>query len=112
MNRTSAYDEFCRRCERQGASQWRFSRMHADPVVQRYCQIGGTETLWEERGPHLEGNVLRVRDLEEAVAATPASDERDVLVRELYSLYWWTFDAFKAKGTVEAMRADAPAQAR
>ena len=38
MARPLTFEDFCDRCERQGASLFLFSRLHDDPVVQRYCQ--------------------------------------------------------------------------
>src|SRR6266566_60708 len=39
MTRALTFDEFCKRCERQGEAVFLFSRLHDDPVVQQYCQL-------------------------------------------------------------------------
>ncbi len=39
MTRALTFDEFCKRCERQGEALFLFSRLHDDPVVQQYCQL-------------------------------------------------------------------------
>ena len=39
MARPLTFEEFCDRCERQGAALFSFSRLHDDPVVQQYCQL-------------------------------------------------------------------------
>src|SRR6185503_16443738 len=36
MIRPVTYEDFCRRCERQGISQWMFSRMHVGSEIQEY----------------------------------------------------------------------------
>ena len=54
-------------------------------------------------GGQLTARVARVHELEPLVEAAPA-DSREALVRELHGLYWWTFEAFKLKGIMEASR--------
>jgi GT2 family glycosyltransferase/glycosyltransferase involved in cell wall biosynthesis len=39
MARPQTFEDFCDRCERQGASLFFFSRLHDEQVVQRYCQL-------------------------------------------------------------------------
>jgi GT2 family glycosyltransferase/glycosyltransferase involved in cell wall biosynthesis len=39
MTRAPTFEEFCNRCERQGESLFLFSRLHDDPVVQKYCKL-------------------------------------------------------------------------
>ena len=43
MTRALTFDEFCKRCERQGEALFLFSRLHDDPVVQQYCQLRSEE---------------------------------------------------------------------
>jgi GT2 family glycosyltransferase/glycosyltransferase involved in cell wall biosynthesis len=38
MTRAPTFEQFCDRCERQGEALFLFSRLHDDPIVQRYCQ--------------------------------------------------------------------------
>lgn len=101
MIRTITYDEFCRRCERQGRSQWQFSRFYDDRRVDEWCGVHGAARRWRELRDELATRVARVHELESAVEAAEPED-RDALVKELHSHYWWTFDAFKTKGIVEA----------
>ncbi len=103
MNRPITYDEFCRRCERQGRSQVHFSRAHPDPVIQQYCQVNGAEEHWGNLKQALAENVRRVHALERQLASRVNSGDRDPLLGELRSLYSWTFKAFKIKGIVEAV---------
>jgi glycosyltransferase involved in cell wall biosynthesis len=101
MIRPITYDEFCRRCERQGRSQRQFSRFYDDRRVDEWCGVHGAERRWRELRGELAIKVTRVHELEHELAtAEPA--ERDRIVKELHGLYWWTFDAFKTKGIVEA----------
>lgn len=101
MIRPITYDEFCRRCERQGRSQWQFSRFYDDRRVDEWCGVHGATQRWRELRGELAVKVARVHDLEQIVEAA-AADEREALVKELHALYWYTFDAFKTKGIAEA----------
>ena len=103
MIRPITYDEFCRRCERQGVSQWMFSQMHADSRVQQWCGVEDAARRWEAAEHELGGKVARARDLERKVARLNGSKPEGVL-RELWALYWSTFDAFKLKGIVAGMQ--------
>ncbi len=103
MIRPITYDEFCGRCERQGRSQWQFSRFYDDRRVDEWCGVHGAERRWRELRGELPAKVARVHALEAELERSPAAD-RDRLVKELHGLYWWTFDAFKTKGIVEAAR--------
>ncbi|NDC63049.1 MAG: glycosyltransferase, partial [Planctomycetia bacterium] len=98
--RPVTYDEFCRRCERQGRSQRQFSRFYDDPAVRDWCRVDGAAQRWDEARDLLAARVARVHELEPLLAAAAAAD-RGPLRDELHALYRWTFDAFKAKGIVE-----------
>jgi glycosyltransferase involved in cell wall biosynthesis len=101
MNRGVTFEEFCRRCERQGRSQHHFANvLHADdPDVRRYCDVDGADRRWADVAGDVEGWKERVAELEVLVAASPgAARWRD----ELHSLYGRTFRALKLKGIVEA----------
>lgn len=106
--RPMTFDEFCRRCERQGRSQWQFHRFHDDPAVRRWCMVEGAEARWDEAGGLLAGRVARVHELERLLGETDDAG-RGPLRGELHELYRWTFDAFKAKGIVEEAARDAHA---
>ncbi len=107
MNRAVTYDEFCRRCERQGVSQWMFSRMHADPLVQRWCGVDDAAEKWQSAEPKLAEKTARARELEDKVALLGGTTPEGLL-RELWSLYWATFDAFKLKGIFGGMHGVVP----
>jgi glycosyltransferase involved in cell wall biosynthesis len=101
MNRALTYDEFCRRCERQGSSLALFSRMHPDPVIQQYCLVGDASERWPTLEPHLSENIRRVGELERALDT--AGRDAEKIRSELHKLYWWTFDAWKLKGVAEGL---------
>lgn len=105
MNRPLSYDEFCRRCERQGWSLLLFSRLHPEPRVQQYCGVRDAELRWREMKGLLEERVGRAHQLEAALEAADSQDRRGQIVEELHSLYRWTFNAFRTRGIVHAMRA-------
>ena len=102
MIRSITYDDFCRRCERQGVSQWMFSQMHADSQVRQWCGVEDAARKWETVERELAGKVAKAHDLERKVARLNGSKPEGVL-RELWALYWSTFDAFKLKGIVSGM---------
>ena len=103
MIRPLTFDEFCRRCERQGRSQMQFSRFYDDRAVRSWCQVDDAEARWSEAREVLDARVARVHELERLLASAAETD-RDTLRQELHGLYHWTFNAFKAKGIVEAAR--------
>ena len=101
MNRPITYDEFCQRCLRQGRSQWQFSRFYQDPNVLAWCGVHDAARRWSEISEQLDENVARVHELEPLIEAGVAGHHGSLL-QELHDLYWWTFEAFKLKGIMEA----------
>jgi glycosyltransferase involved in cell wall biosynthesis/SAM-dependent methyltransferase len=97
MNRAITFDEFCRRCEKQGRSQHVFSREHPDPAIRKYCLSDDISRNWAEREPLLERRTEETRDME-----LRAVQDRS-LVQGLYSHYAWCFETYKIKGFVEAL---------
>ena len=100
MNRPLTYDQFCRRCEKQGASQYMFSQLHPQPEVQQYCQVIDAERKWLDIEDAIDEKVARVHEIERLCASHSGTRER--LLDELWELYGWTFNAFKIKGIIEA----------
>ena len=98
--RPITYDEFCRRCERQGRSQWQFAGFYTDSAVAEWCGTADARERWQEIRGELPARVARVHELEADTAALAAEDGERRL--ELHGLYGWTFDAFKLKGIVDA----------
>lgn len=98
MNRAVSFDEFCRRCEKQGKSQHVFSRVHPDPEIRQYCMADDISRKWAERKPLLEQKLEETRNLE-ILALTDRS-----LIQKLYGNYAWCFETFKMKGVFEAFQ--------
>lgn len=101
MIRPITYDEFCRRCLRQGRSQWQFSRFHQDLQVVAWCGVAQASQRWSEIEGRLDEMVARVHELEPLVEAA-APDQQGLLLQELHDLYWSSFEAFKLKGIMAA----------
>lgn len=101
MTRPITYDEFCRRCEKQGISQHMFSQLHAAEEIQQYCQVKYAETEWLNVKQTLESNVNRVHEIEHLLASGPEMESSQILLSELRQLYRSTFNAFKIKGLSE-----------
>ncbi|MFM9059145.1 MAG: glycosyltransferase [Planctomycetaceae bacterium] len=100
MIRPLTYDDVCRRCRRQGRSQWQFSRFYDDPRVAEWCGTVDAHRRWAEVRDRLPAQVARVGELERLLERGTA--DRDATVAELHRLYYHTFDACKLAGIVEA----------
>jgi glycosyltransferase involved in cell wall biosynthesis len=99
MNRPINYEEFCRRCEKQGTSQLEFSRLHCrDKFIQSYCQVNDAENKWNEMSEVLDSKVNRVREIEHLLDPLTDNFMRESFLQELWKLYKWTFNAYKLKG--------------
>jgi glycosyltransferase involved in cell wall biosynthesis len=109
MVRPILYDDFCRRCERVGAALHLFDKLHADPSVRRYCQVGQAKASWDRIERDLGMAYYRVRELEAEIESQPDRAADPAVRTELHKLYKWTFDAFKMRGIVTAERAAAGA---
>jgi glycosyltransferase involved in cell wall biosynthesis len=109
MNRSITFDEFCRRCERQGVSQHHFGvELHGeDPEVRRYCDVEDHERRWDLVRPHLPGWIDRVHQLEASTGDGPA---QPAVRTELHELYGNVFRALRLKGIAGAA-AEAEAEA-
>ena len=110
MNRPITYDEFCGRCERQGASQWIFNKMHVEPEVQEWCGVADLRKRWAAVEPMLDERRRRAKELEQRLARLGGTREQEDTRKQLWELYWWTFEACKLKGMVESQQLDDPAR--
>lgn len=106
MVRPITYDEFCRRCEKQGRSQYWFHKAHPDPCIRDYCMIPKAVEKWQFIAKRLADKVARVREIESMIAARRGTTPPRALLDELTNLYWWTFTGFKIRGIAEEMRGD------
>lgn len=115
VTRPITFDEFCRRCEREGRSLFLFSQLHSDPVVQQYCripdpdaphsgQVVDAEAKWLDVEPRFGEQVRRVDEIEALLTRVLEAEQYETLLAELRNLYWWTFNASKLKGMIEATR--------
>jgi hypothetical protein len=102
MIRPLTYDDFCRRCERQGKLLWRFSSLYRDSIVHQSCQTNELLERWRQAQSFLHAQVARVHEIETMLRNGIDEKERSTLMSELHGLYWSTFDAFKGKGMAEA----------
>jgi len=103
MNRSITFDEFSRRCERQGRSQHHFGGvLHgSDPSVRRYCAVDGAVEQWAEAAPHLAAQTRRVAELE-ILVATEGHPMRGAWRAELFGLYTDVFQALRLRGVALA----------
>lgn len=99
MARPITFDDFCRRCVRQGDAHRRFSMLHSEPEVQDYCRVAGAAEQWAVLGQELPSIVDRVRELEGAIASGSASP-RETPLAELRELYRLSFEAFRLTGII------------
>jgi cellulose synthase/poly-beta-1,6-N-acetylglucosamine synthase-like glycosyltransferase len=101
MNRPITFIEFCQRCEKQGVSQHMFSRLHPAEEVQRYCQVKDAEAQWATFQQDLDKTVNKIHQIEQLLMSGMETESSETVRGELWSLYKWTFNAFKIKGIVE-----------
>lgn len=102
MNRPVTYQEFCRRCEKQGASQHYFAHLYpGDSIIQDYCQLADAENKWRQVMPSLGRINDRVQELEKESHGVTATDVCATR-QELYDHYYLSFNGFKLKGIIQA----------
>ena len=104
MVRPLTFDDFCRRIERQGASNWVFGKLHPTDEVLAWGDIPGAQERWAALEPYFESVLAKARHLdgianhriEEGLELAPA------LVTELHNAYWQSFDGYRLRGMVKA----------
>ncbi|MBN2298378.1 MAG: glycosyltransferase, partial [Deltaproteobacteria bacterium] len=106
MLRPVTYEQFCQRCIKQGRSQYFFSKKHNVPLIRQYCMVEKAEGKWRFVSPRLETKMKRVREITALLKNTLPLEKKKQLVYEIGNLYWWTFNALKIKGIIEAMHED------
>jgi glycosyltransferase involved in cell wall biosynthesis len=104
MLRAFTVDEFCRRSESQGRSNWLFSRLHAAPEVAVWAHVEDAERRWRALRPKYQELIQAARHLDSlAQARTDHRIEIDSEATELlHRAYWSAFDAARLKGIVSA----------
>jgi len=104
MVRPLTFDDFCRRIEKQGSSNWLFSELHPTEEVRTWGDIPRAQERWAVLEPYLETILASARHLdgmanertEEGLELDPA------LVTELHNAYWQSFDGCRLRGIVKA----------
>jgi len=93
MLRALSLDEFCRRTETQGRSNWLFSRLHPAPEIQIWAGIEDAHSRWQRLRPEYNRMIDTARRLDAmAEARIKYGIEMDsVFVALLHRAYW---DAF------------------
>lgn len=104
MIRRVTLDEFCRRVERQGRSNWTFSQLHPVEEILSWCMVGSLDADWESFGRYYDVSMKCARDLDVIANARLenhcASDA--ILQRLLYRSYREVINAYRVKGSYEA----------
>lgn len=110
MIRNIGFRDFCRRSERQGRSQWQFSRLHPDPEVRAYCEIDAGLALWARHAGRFAQFTRWVARLDRvANARVAAMLPIDAPFQgDLDEAYRAAFQLSRAKGIAEAATALAP----
>lgn len=103
MVRNVSVDDVCRRLYRQGQSNFVFSRLHQDPQVQRWTEVGEAGEAWRNAAPAYDAIVRSARELDRTVrmrrrAALPVGP---LDLSLLHRSYWAAFRVSKFKGIVE-----------
>lgn len=109
MMRGVTFDEFCERSWRRGRALVRFSTLHPDPEVERYCAIGDAADRWAAVRDGLPGWRVAVPAVERTVSDSPGDA---AALAELHQLYAWTFEACQLGGMVEEQATAPPLRRR
>jgi glycosyltransferase involved in cell wall biosynthesis len=109
MLRAFSVDEFCRRTEIQGRSNWLFSRLHAVPEVRVWADVEDAERRWHALAGRYQALIQAARHMDNlAQARADHGIEIDSEVTQLlHRAYWGAFDAARLKGIVSAAQESA-----
>ena len=104
MVRCLTFDDFCRRIERQGASNWVFGKLHPTNEVLAWGRIQGAEERWAALEPNFETVLANARHLDDLVnhRIEEGLELDPALVAELHNAYWQSFDGCRLRGIVKA----------
>ena len=105
MIRGVTFEEFCERSWRRGRALVRFSGLHPDPDVQRYCGTEDAGDRWAGVRERLPDWRHTVAELERRLSDQP--DDAEVLA-DLHRLYACTFDAYQLGGMAAEQAAARP----
>jgi glycosyltransferase involved in cell wall biosynthesis len=104
MKRPITYEQFCNRCERQGQSQYLFSRLHPAPQIQQYCLADEARHQWRYIHENFDNWFSRAKEIEALLTAGTFQTRNAPLLQELFRLYRQTFIGSKIKGFIDAER--------
>ena len=101
MIRTIDFDGFCRRCYRQGRSNWIFSQLHPEEAVLSWTRVEGIQQAWEKICPRYEQILKMGRDLDRLAGERQQADLGldELTLKLLYRAYAAAFEASRIKGT-------------
>ncbi len=98
--RAVSLDEFCRRSEQQGYSNWLFFQKHPVPEVESWADVAGLDARWAYFEPRLPLFMKSACDLDH-IARTRVKyglDLEDLFLSLLHKSYWSVIDAYRVKG--------------
>jgi GT2 family glycosyltransferase/glycosyltransferase involved in cell wall biosynthesis len=101
MIRPLTFEQFCRRCEKQGKSLDHFLRLHPTDEVEKYAGVQQAQGKWNFVKEFLEDNVKKVNELEDKLNYQLTAKESQTIKDELNRLYSWVFEAYKIKGYLD-----------
>jgi glycosyltransferase involved in cell wall biosynthesis len=105
MVRAMSFDDFCRRVEKQGQSNWVFGTIHPVEEVWRWGDIPYAQERWAQLEPNFETVLAMARHLD--YIATLRVEEGltldDFLVTELHRAYLQSFDGCRVRGIAKAV---------
>ena len=106
MVRDIDFAGFCRRLERQGNSNYVFSRLHPIPEIVAWTETGDADSIWQKVAGQYEKIIKSARHLDEIGNLKSAYGlELDATTRYLlHRGYWAAFKACKVKGIIEKKR--------
>ena len=109
--RAISLEQFCRRSEQQGYSNWLFYRKHPVPEVASWADIDGLDSRWtyfEKRLPSLLKSAAGLDQLARTRRKYDL-DSSDLLLSLLHQAYWAVIDGYRVKGAWAAsQRKDRP----
>jgi glycosyltransferase involved in cell wall biosynthesis len=104
MIRALSFDDFCRRSNRQGRSQWIFAQLHSSATVRDYCEIDAALAAWASLRTDFAHVIRHARALDEMMQrrgrqAPPLAAETQA---DLDAAYANAFRLCRIKGIVDA----------
>ncbi len=104
MLRALSFDEFCRRVEKQGESNWVFSVLHPVEEIRNWGDIPRARERWVELEADFDTILTKARHLDRiaALRAEGGLELDDFLVTELHKAYRQSFDGCRLRGVTRA----------